>query len=116
MNAGGISLHAVDVARGVTAAGMRVEIFALAPDRRLIAAGAIGTNGTLDHPVARGEGVLAGAHEAVFHVGDYLAGTEWTGRRFLDRVPFQFVIDRVEEHYHLPFKFTAFGYSLFRGA
>ena len=116
MKAGGISLHAVDVARGVTAAGMRVEIFALTPNRRLIAAGRIGADGTLDHPVVRGESVVAGAHEVVFHLGDYLAGTGWTGRRFLDRVPFEFVIDRVEEHYHLPIKFTAFGFALFRGA
>ena len=35
--------------------------------------------------------------------------------RLLDVVPFRFVISRVEEHYHLPLKFTPFGYSLFRG-
>jgi len=28
---------------------------------------------------------------------------------------FRFGIDRVEEHFHLPFKFTPWGFSLFRG-
>ena len=30
-------------------------------------------------------------------------------------VPFRFLVRNVAEHYHLPFKFTAWGFSLFRG-
>lgn len=116
MAAGGISIHAVDVAHGRPAETMRVEIFALGPTRRLIAEGALGANGLLDHPVARGEGVAAGPHEVVLHIGDYLARTHGQAPApFLDVVPFRFVISRVEEHYHLPLKFTPFGFSLFRG-
>ena len=46
----GISIHAVDVARGVVAVGMRVEVFAVSAecDRRLIARGAISAAGTLE--------------------------------------------------------------------
>lgn len=54
--AGGISLHVVDATIGRPAHGMRVEVFALTPSRRLIAAGTLGADGT-DHPRARGAGI-----------------------------------------------------------
>src|SRR5262245_55038258 len=91
--AGGISVHAVDVAHGRPAQGLQVEIFALAPERRLIAAGVLTAAGTLDHPVARGDGVAAGVHEVVFQVGRYLAATGAPAEApFLDVVPFRFTI------------------------
>jgi 5-hydroxyisourate hydrolase len=115
MKAGGISIHAVDVARGVPAAGMRVELYALQPERRLLADGCLGADGLLDHPMTRGDGIAAGPYEAVFHIGAYLAESGGPAG-FLDEVPFRFVVSRAEEHYHLPLKFTPFGYALFRGS
>jgi 5-hydroxyisourate hydrolase len=116
--AGGISVHAVDVARGLPAQGMRVELFALRGGRRVaLAEGALGANGAFDHPVTAGQGVEAGVHEAVFHVGAYLrdsgAAADTT---FLGEVPFRFTVTDVDQHYHLPLKFTPWGFSLFRGA
>jgi hypothetical protein len=32
----GISIHVVDVSRGVVASGMRIEVYATAPERRLL--------------------------------------------------------------------------------
>jgi len=48
----GLSIHVVDVSRGVVAAGMRIDVFALAPDgaRRLLARGTLSAKGTLDDP------------------------------------------------------------------
>ena len=115
--AGGISIHGVDVARGVPAAGLRVELHALAPTRRLLADGRLGGNGMLDHPVARGEGVEAGPHEVLFHLGDWMRAQGYgeADMAFLDMLPFRFTVARPEEHYHLPLKFTPWGVSLFRG-
>ena len=115
--AGGISLHGVDIARGVPATGLRVELYALAPRRRLIAEGRLGANGQLDHPVAKGEGVEAGPHECVFHLGEWMRANGYSAAEsaFMDELPFRFVVTRVEEHYHLPLKFTPWGISLFRG-
>jgi 5-hydroxyisourate hydrolase len=114
----GISIHAVDVARGIVAAGMRVELFAVAgeDDRRLIARGAISATGTLDD-VALAATFAAGSYEAVFHVGAYYrdAGIAPASIPFLDVVPYRFGIAEPRQHYHLPFKFTAWGYSCFRG-
>ncbi|WP_376801133.1 hydroxyisourate hydrolase [Candidatus Raskinella chloraquaticus] len=115
MAAGGISVHAVDVARGHPARGLRVDIYALGDREHRIAEGIIGENGLLDHPSARGEGVSAGLYEVRFAIGDYLRA-QGIEKPFLDIVPFRFVIVDERAHIHLPFKFTPFGYSLFRGA
>lgn len=115
MSAGGISIHAVDVANGRTAAGMRVEIVEVGQPERLVADGIVGGNGVLEHPSMRGEGVGAGVYEARFHVGAYFAARgEAPG--ILDIAPFRFVIRDASQHFHLPLKFTAHGFSLYRGA
>lgn len=110
--AGGISIHAVDVASGRPAEGLRVEIWRVAPTRAKIAEGHLLANGTLDHPVAQGDGVEAGEYEVLFHLGEFFAGDAG----FLTVTPFRFAIVNVDEHFHLPMKFTRWGFALFRGA
>src|ERR1044071_107166 len=73
--AGGISVHAVDVARGRPAQGMQVDIYALDGVRKLIANGKLAGSGALDHAVTQGDGVTNGPYEVIFHVGDYLRAT-----------------------------------------
>jgi 5-hydroxyisourate hydrolase len=113
----GLSIHVVDVSRGVVAAGMRVEVFAAGGDaRRLLARGAVSAKGTLDDPVL--DAVLpAGAYEAVFHVADFYRGAAVAlpAVPFLDVVTYRFGIADPQAHYHLPFKCTPWGYSCFRG-
>ena len=116
--AGGISVHAVDVSHGRPAQGMRVDVYSLAGVRKLIANGKLASNGLLNHPITHGDGVTAGTYEVVFHVGDYLksVGAPTSTPPFLDTVPFRFTIADAEQHYHLPLKFTPWGFSLFRGS
>jgi len=112
--AGGISIHAVDVASGRPAEGLRVEIWRIESARTRIAEGRLGPNGQLDHPVTRGFGIEAGEYEVLFHLGEFFA--DGAGASFLTVTPFRFKIEEVDEHFHLPMKFTRWGYSLFRGA
>lgn len=112
----GVSIHVVDVSRGLVATGMRVELYALAPLRRLLTSAPIAEGGlledaVLDKPFSRG------AYEAVFHVADwYLAqGVSLPQAPFLDVVAYRFGVDDPKQHYHLPFKCTPWGYSCFRG-
>jgi 5-hydroxyisourate hydrolase len=113
----GLSIHVVDVSRGLVAVGMRVEVFALGEDvRRLVAGGEISAKGTLDEPAL--VAVLpAGNYEAVFHVADYYRGANVAlpAVPFLDVVTYRFGIADPQAHYHLPFKCTPWGYSCFRG-
>jgi len=115
--AGGISIHAVDIARGIPAAGMKVRLWRLSRDRVEIAAGACSERGLLQHPVAEGAGVERGLYEVEFDVGRYYraGGVAVPDPSFLEVAVFRFGIDRVTEHFHLPFKFTPWGFSLFRG-
>ena len=114
--AGGIPIHVFDVSRGIAATGLRVEL--KGPDGRLLASGAINASGVLAHPTMQGEGIVAtGMYEAVFHVGEWYRaqGVAVPSPAFLETVPYRFGIADLAQHYHLPFKMTPWGFSLFRG-
>ena len=115
--AGGISIHAVDIAGGVPAAGLGVRLWYLGDDRVPIAAGTCSESGLLHHPVAEGAGVKRGMYEVEFDVGAYYRehGSALPNPSFVEVAVFRFGIDRISEHFHLPFKFTPWGFSLFRG-
>ena len=113
----GLSIHAVDVTRGVPAAGMRVAVFALSPSRHQIADGVLGASGALDHPVTAAT-LDPGAYEVIFHAGEFFSnnGIAQSAPSFLDEVPFRFNIADPRQHYHLPMKITPWGFSLYRGS
>ncbi|SFI27940.1 5-hydroxyisourate hydrolase [Jannaschia pohangensis] len=116
--AGGISIHAVDVSRGIPAHGLGVRLWRIdGQDRTQIAAGPCGKDGLLDHQGAKGAGISAGVYEVEFDVGGFFrqAGVAIPDPPFVDLAVFRFGIARVEEHFHLPFKFTPWGFSMFRG-
>ncbi len=118
MTAGGISIHAVDVSSGRPAEGLAVRLIRLDGDiARLLAAGTCGESGLFDHPTVQGDGITEGTYVAEFDVGAYFAGKapDPGALPFLDTVKYHFGVANARKHYHLPFKFTAWGYSLFRG-
>jgi 5-hydroxyisourate hydrolase len=112
----GVSIHVVDVSRGLVAQGMRVELHAAGPSPGLVAAGDINAKGLLEH-AALAAAFEPGRYEAVFHVAAYYraAGIALPAEPFLDIVRYGFGIADPAQHYHLPFKLTPWGYSLFRG-
>ena len=107
----GVSIHGVDVARGVVAAGMKVELYG--PDRRLIVSGMTNAKGLLEVDST----FAPGAYEAVFHVAAWYREqhVKLPEVPFLDVVSYRFGISDPKQHYHLPFKCTPWGYSCFRG-
>ena len=113
--ASGVSIHVVDVAHGIVATGMRVELFRVVP-HELVASGAIGAKGLLEEPSLNAR-MLPGMYEAVFHVAQYFrdAGHLLPDVPFLDVVAYRFGIANPDQHYHLPMKLTPWGYSCFRG-
>ena len=118
---GGLSIHCVDVASGRVATGLRVTLHRLGTDGEpqgdALAEGLIGANGLLAHPALMSEAITAGGYEARFEVGDFYRsqGVPLPSPAFLETVPYRFHIADTTQHYHLPFKFTAWGFSLFRG-
>ncbi len=116
-DAGGISIHSVDISRGIPADGLEVRLWRVDGNRKEIAAGTCDISGLLQHSVAEGAGVERGMYEVEFDVGSYFrnSGVVVPDPSFLDVAVFRFGIDNVTEHFHLPFKFTPWGFSLFRG-
>ena len=68
----GISIHVVDVSRGVVANGMKVEVFAAATgaEPRLVASGLVAANGVVPHPALEMR-FEPGFYAARFHVADF---------------------------------------------
>lgn len=113
----GLSIHVVDVSRGVVATGLRIVVRVCADGASsVLADGRASGSGTLDAAVLAGT-LAAGEYEADFHIAEYFraCGVALPDRPFLDVVTYRFGIDAPRQHYHLPFKFTPWGYSCFRG-
>ena len=114
----GISIHVVDVSRGIVASGMKVELYrvGLEEDRRLLASGTIADTGLFAHE-ALNQVFEPGFYEARFHVADSYRNP--VGGKasvpFLDVVSYRFGLADPRAHYHLPMKCTPWGYSCFRG-
>lgn len=89
---------------------MKIE---LRQDGTRVLEGKASAKGLLELP----ERVKPGAYEAVFHVADWYRqqGVALPQVPFLDVVTYRFGISDPEQHYHLPFKCTPWGYSCFRG-
>lgn len=118
MTAGGISIHCVDVSTGRPAQRLKVRLLRLQGDEEFeLAKGTCGESGLFDHPTVQGQDITSGQYIAEFEVGAYYKGTDLSqdGVPFLDLVRYHFGVGDAQQHYHLPFKFTAWGYSLFRG-
>lgn len=114
----GISIHVVDVSRGVVAHGMRVSLSSIDRDgaEALICAGSIAASGLLeDKRMHTTFGV--GCYVARFEIAEFYqrSGVAVPAQPFLGTVCYTFGIDDPQQHYHLPFKCTPWGYSCFRG-
>jgi len=107
----------MDVARGVPAAGMRVELFSVASARRQLGDAQVGAGGAVDWPELATRLLPAGDYEAIFHIGSWYRSqrVDIPAPAFLEVVPFRFGIADPAQHYHLPLKMTPWGFSLFRG-
>lgn len=115
----GISIHAVDVASGRVAAGMQVTVYFAArgePEFALLAEGPLSARGTLDAAVLE-RSFPPGRVLVQFHLAEWYRahGTQLPEPPFLDVVSFEFGLSAPNEHYHLPFKCTPWGFSCFRG-
>jgi 5-hydroxyisourate hydrolase len=114
----GISIHVIDVSRGVPADGMAVEVWKLdAGNQTRISAGAIDAKGHYDDAVLLTRVLEPGRYRARFEIGSYYraASVALPQPAFLESVVFEFGLANSAQHYHLPLKMTPWGYSLFRG-
>ncbi len=115
---GRLTTHVLDTAQGRPAAGLAVALFALSPERQLLAEAVTNADGRCDRPLLDGAALQSGHYELVFQAGAYLrvAGIELTDPAFLDEVVIRFGIADPDQHYHVPLLLSPYGYSTYRGS
>ena len=114
---GRLTTHVLDTTRGLPAADVTVELYALAPHRRLVKRVRTNADGRTDAPMLEGESFQPGPWELVFHVGEHFArsGARLADPPFLDVIPLRFAIAE-DTHYHVPLLVSPWSYSTYRGS
>jgi 5-hydroxyisourate hydrolase len=112
---GRLSTHVLDIGLGRPGAGIPVQLWRLAGERRkLIRSTITNMDGRTDAPLLGPEEMAAADYELIFEIGDYFARM---GREtFLQNVPVRFRISRPDEAYHVPLLVAPWGYSTYRGS
>ncbi|HEX4951936.1 MAG TPA: hydroxyisourate hydrolase [Thermoanaerobaculia bacterium] len=112
--AGKLSTHVLDLTRGGPAAGMRIELWRLAPAPVLVKAAVTNADGRTDALLLGPDEMISGPWELVFLVRDYFVarGVE---SPFLERVPIRVELS-ADLPYHVPLLVTPWGYSTYRGS
>ena len=105
-----ITTHVLDTARGAPAAGVPVTRERV-PGWDEVGSGRTGDDGRI---AELGSPEAPGAYRLRFDTGAYFeaAGT----RAFFPEVTVQFIVERPEEHHHVPLLLSPFGYSTYRGS
>jgi len=113
-----VSIHVVDVAHGVVAQGMRVDIVRFEGEGWTdVASGKVRSNGVVDGIEGRESLFEIGVYELRLHVAEYYLsrGVKLPEPAFMDVQVFRFGLADMSQHYHLPVKLTPWGLSCFRG-
>jgi 5-hydroxyisourate hydrolase len=114
-----LSTHVLDTARGKPAAGLRVELFAVAAGARtLVKSCATNADGRTAEPLLAGDTIATGTYELVFGVGAYFraCGEALPEPAFLEEVVVRFGLADGRGHYHVPLLVSPYGYSTYRGS
>lgn len=109
--AGYLTTHVLDTAKGVPAAGLRIELYRIKGEVRAhLKSMTTNADGRTDAQILPSKEFATGTYELVFHAGDYLGQ-----RDFLDVIPLRFVMSEAS-HYHVPLLLSPYGYSTYRGS
>ena len=114
-----LTFHGIDTYRGITAAGLRIELSRFEGDayRKLGEFFSV-AGGRVADPLLLGESYRTGRYEVLVHVSEYFEklGVALPTPAFLTSVPLRFVIADASQRVHLPVLFTPWTYSYYRGS
>ncbi len=114
---GRLTTHVLDIAAGIPAQGMRIEVQRLAPSTPLGSA-LTGSDGRCAKALLEGDAFARGQYELAFHVGAYFRerGVVIPDPPFLDVVVVRFGVADGAAHYHVPLLVSPWSYSTYRGS
>jgi len=116
---GKLSTHVLDIAGGKPGAGVKVALFAVGADGKvLLKMDVTNTDGRCATPLLEGDAMQPGQYELVFNAGDYFAaqGLVLPSPRFIDLVTLAFGIADASQNYHVPLVVSPWSYSTYRGS
>ena len=122
---GKLTTHVLDTAHGCPAAGMTVTLYRIdalatpAPSSpTALATITLNADGRADAPLLDSVRFQTGRYRLVFNVADYFRGrgVMLDEPAFLDQVPVDFGLARIDQHYHVPLLVSPFAYSTYRGS
>ena len=114
---GRLTTHVLDTAHGKPGAGIKLDLYSVDSDRRLVKSSITNDDGRTDEPLLEGDDYKCGTWELVFHVDDYFrrCGSETASPPFLDQVILRFTT-AARGHYHVPLLVSPWSYSTYRGS
>ncbi|WP_028534122.1 hydroxyisourate hydrolase [Paludibacterium yongneupense] len=112
-----LSIHVLDTANGVPAAGMAYCLLR-AGEEWPVAQGVTTLDGRADAPLLAGDAFRAGVYELSFEVAAYFRarGVDLPEPPFLDRVTLRFGVADAGSRYHIPLLVSPWSYSTYRGS
>ena len=113
-----LSTHILDTMHGCPAAGVRLELWRLTPERELLKAATTNTDGRTDEPLLSASEMCVGRYELLFKVGPYFEakGVTLPNPAFLDDIPIRFAIFDAAQNLHVPLLVSPWSYSTYRGS
>jgi 5-hydroxyisourate hydrolase len=116
---GKLTTHVLDVADGIPAAGMRIELHEFASSApRLIQEIRTNADGRTAAPLLEGGSLRVGRFALTFHVAEYFRGrgVKLAEPPFLDEVVVRFGVADATQNYHVPLLASPWSYSTYRGS
>jgi len=116
---GKLTTHVLNLATGVPAARMRVELHDLeVSPPRFLSEVLTDDQGRCAQPLLAEGALRVGRYALTFHVAEYFraAGLQITEPPFLDEVVITFGVADADQNYHIPLLTTPWSYSTYRGS
>jgi len=116
---GKLTTHVLDIAAGIPAAGMRVELHdAGVNPPRLLGERQTNEQGRCVPPFLEGPAFHAGRYRLTFYAAEYFRarGAQLPEPPFVDAIVIAFGVANPEESYHVPLLVSPWSYSTYRGS
>lgn len=119
MKRGPITSHVLDTQLGKPGIGIRVTLERASGDGdgryELIGEAITDSDGRIFNFSNEDWRLIRGDYRATFWLEEYFANQS-QGAYFFRKVPIEFMVDDVNQHYHIPLLLSPFGYTTYRGS
>ena len=111
-----ITTHVLDTSQGCPGANIRIRLEQQQSDKtwQEIASGSTNSDGRIANLIQEDEMINSGVYRMLFETGTYFEqqGTAY----FYPEIEVRFLLNHMEQHYHIPLLLSPFGYSTYRGS